>query len=351
MITIMDLFEQTVQKGASDLHLINGYYPTIRLRNTLFPLKTTEVLTKESIAKLISSVLSKDQMEELETNKEIDISYEWNEYRFRVNCYYERSSISACLRVIPSKIKPLEELQLPEVLHELAKLNDGLVLLTGPTGEGKSTTLAAILNEINLNQEKHIITIEDPIEFIYPRAKSIVSQRELHHDTHSWSKALRAVLREDPNVVLIGEMRDFDTIQAALTIAETGHLVFSTLHTSTTPEAINRIIDVFPPNQQSQIRHQLASSLRTIISQRLIPNVDDSARVPALEILMNISSVSTLIREGKTYMIDNVIETGEEQNMILFEKYLAKLYRQNIISRETALSIAQRPGEIKKFIA
>lgn len=347
---MIDLFQQTVEKGGSDLHLISGYYPTIRVRDTLFPLKTTEVLTKESVETLIQSILSTEQKEELESNKDIDISYEWNSYRFRVNCYIQQGIMSSCLRVIPAIIKPLEDLALPSALHKLSQLHDGLVLLTGPTGEGKSTTLAAILNEINLNQEKHIITIEDPIEFIYPKGKSIVSQRELHHDTHSWTKALRSVLREDPNVVLIGEMRDFDTIQAALTIAETGHLVFSTLHTSTTPEAINRIIDVFPPNQQNQIRHQLASVLRTVVSQRLIPNIDNTARVPALEILMNVSAISTLIREGKTYMIDNVIETGEEHDMILFEKYLAKLYRQNMISRETALSVAQRPNEIKKFI-
>lgn len=350
MITIIDLFQQTVDKKASDLHILNGYFPTIRINDTLYPLKTTEILTKETCEKLISSILSKEQKEELEANKEIDVSYAWNNYRFRVNCYYERESMAACLRIIPAVIKTIEELQLPPILHKLAQFNDGLVLLTGPTGEGKSTTLASILNEINLNQEKHIITIEDPIEFIYPRAKSIVSQRELHHDTHSWTKALKSVLREDPNVVLIGEMRDFDTIQAALTIAETGHLVFSTLHTSTTPEAINRIIDVFPPNQQNQIRHQLASSLRTVISQRLVPNIDNTGRVAALEILMNTSAVSTLIREGKTYMIDNVIETGEEQDMILFEKYLAKLYRQNMISRDTAINLAQRPNEIKKFI-
>ena len=347
---MLELFPQTVEKGASDLHILNGYFPTVRINSTLFPLTTTEILTKESCEKLIFSLLSKEQKEELESNKEIDISYEWQNYRFRVNCYYERGVVSSCLRVIPSVIKTIEELQLPALLHSLANLNDGLVLLTGPTGEGKSTTLAAILNEINLTQGKHIITIEDPIEFIYPRAKSIISQRELHHDTHSWTKALRGVLREDPNVVLIGEMRDFDTIQAALTIAETGHLVFSTLHTSTTPEAINRIIDVFPPNQQNQIRHQLASSLRTIISQRLVPNIDNTGRVAALEILMNVSAVSSLIREGKTFMIDNVIETGEEHNMILFEKYLARLYNQNLISRETALSNAQRPNEIKKFI-
>jgi len=224
------------------------------------------------------------------------------------------------------------------------------VLLTGPTGEGKSTTIAAIIDEINNNSPRHIITIEDPIEFVYTPNQSIISQRELHSDTHSWSKALRSVLREDPDVVLIGEMRDHDTIQAALTIAETGHLVFSTLHTSSTPEAINRIVDVFPGAQQNQIRSQLASVLRSVIYQRLIPNIQKTGRVPALEILFNSSAVKSLIREAKAFMLDSILETGEEQEMILFEKYLSRLYKQNMISRESAFGYATRSKEIEKFI-
>lgn len=350
MISIFDLFQQTLERKASDLHLVAGYFPTIRVHSQLYALKTTEILDKNSIENLIFSLLTKEQQEELITNKEIDLGYEWQNFRFRINCYYQKGSLAACLRIIPTNIQSIEALSLPTIFHDFTKYNNGLVLVTGPTGEGKSTTLAAILNEINITEEKHIITIEDPIEFVYPLGKSLVSQRELHHDTHSWTKSLRSVLREDPDVVLIGEMRDFDTIQAALTIAETGHLVFSTLHTSTTAEAINRIVDVFPPGQQNQIRHQLASVLRAVVSQKLVPTIDGQSRTPALEILLNTSAVSTLIREGKTFMMDNIIETGEEQGMILYEKYLAQLVQKGVISRETAFAYAERPNEIKKFV-
>ena len=347
---ITELFAMTIEKKGSDLHIVAGYSPAVRVHNKLIQIKSMEAIPPEKAKSMLLSILTDSQKDELTTNKEIDFAYEWKEYRFRVNYYYSRGSFSASFRVIPTKIKTIEELNLPLSLHNYAKFNDGLVLLTGPTGEGKTTTIAAIINEINLTQEKHIITIEDPVEFIYPAGKSIISQRELHTDTHSWSKALRSVLREDPDIVLIGEMRDFDTIQAALTIAETGHLVFSTLHTSSTPEAINRIVDVFPGEQQKQIRTQLASVLRAVVTQRLVPNIDETSRVPAVEILLNIPSVSSLIREGKAFMIDNVLETGGEQEIVLFEKYLAHLYKQNLISRETAFSYAQRPNEIKKFI-
>src|SRR3989338_6730857 len=262
----------------------------------------------------------------------------------------ERSVVAEAFRVIVGQIPSIEQLNLPAAMHQFAKMNEGLVLLTGPTGEGKSTTIASILNEINLNLEKHIVTIEDPVEYIYQSAKSIISQRELHGDTHSWVKALRSVLREDPDVVLIGEMRDFDTIQAALTIAETGHLVFSTLHTSSTPEAINRIIDVFPAHQQNQIRSQLSSVLKAVVAQRLLPNLDQTGRLPAGEVLMNNPSVAATIRESKNFMIDNILETGEDQGMLLFEKYLSRLYKQNLITRETAFDYALRPSEIRKFI-
>jgi twitching motility protein PilT len=347
---LAELFKLTTEKGSSDLHIMPGYYPTIRVNERLVPLKATEVLTKESAKTLLYSILNKEQIDEFETNKEVDFSYEWQHFRFRINYYHSRGGLSGAFRVIPEKIPTLEDLNLPSTLHKFAEMSEGLILLTGPTGEGKSTTIASILNEINVNQDKHIITIEDPIEYIYPKAKSIISQRELHGDTHSWTKALRSVLREDPDIVLIGEMRDFDTIQAALTIAETGHLVFSTLHTSTTPEAINRIVDVFPAAQQNQIRNQLASTLRAIISQRLVPHINGNSRIPVLEILMNIQAVSALIREAKVFMLDNVLETGEEQDMILFEKYLARLYKQNLITRETAQGYTLRGTSLDKFI-
>jgi twitching motility protein PilT len=344
------LLKDTVERKASDLHIIAGYYPTLRIENKLVPLKTIDVITAQSAQDLLFSLLSKEQKELMITNKELDFGFTFGEHRFRVNYYYEKGSLAASFRIIPTNIKSIEELNLPAKIHEFSQFRDGLILVTGPTGEGKSTTLASLINEINMNDSRHIITIEDPIEYVYPIGKSIISQRELLNDTHSWSKALKAILREDPDVVLIGEMRDFDTIQAALTIAETGHLVFSTLHTSTTPEAINRIIDIFPPNQQPQIRHQLSSVLKAVVTQRLLPTLDRIGRVPAVEILLNMPSVATMIREGKTYMLDNVIETNEEQGMILFEKYLLKLYKQDLISKDTALAYAERVNEVKKFI-
>lgn len=347
---LTELFKAAAEKRASDIHIITGYYPTIRVNDKLIQLKTTQILTPEEAKLMLYKILTPEQKDEFETNKEIDFSHEWGEFRFRVNYYHTRGAFGAAFRIIPEKIPTIEELSLPTSLHKFAQLKEGLILLTGPTGEGKSTTIASILNEVNLSQEKHIITIEDPIEYIYPKAKSIISQRELHGDTHSWVKALRSVLREDPDVVLIGEMRDFDTIQAAMTIAETGHLVFSTLHTGSTPDAINRIVDVFPANQQNQIRHQLASVLKGVVSQRLIPHINGTSRIPALEILLNTPAVSSLIREGKVYMIDNVLETAEDQEMILFEKYLAMLYKQNSISREVAQGFALRENEVKKFV-
>ncbi|OGK13005.1 hypothetical protein A3A93_04050 [Candidatus Roizmanbacteria bacterium RIFCSPLOWO2_01_FULL_38_12] len=347
---LTQLLKLTTEKKASDLHIIAGYNPSIRVNDKLIQLKTHEQVTKDTAKTLLYKILNETQKEELETNKEIDFSYEMEKFRFRVNYYHSRGAVAAAFRVIVGQIPSIEQLNLPAAMHQFAKMNEGLVLLTGPTGEGKSTTIASILNEINLNLEKHIVTIEDPVEYIFQNAKSIISQRELHGDTHSWIKALRSVLREDPDVVLIGEMRDFDTIQAALTIAETGHLVFSTLHTGSTPEAINRIVDVFPASQQNQIRNQLASVLKAIISQRLVPNIDGTARIPALELLINIPAVSALIRESKNFMIDNILETGEDQGMLLFEKYLSRLYKQNLITRETAFDYALRQSEIRKFI-
>lgn len=350
MIDIDILLENVVTRNASDLHILVGHYPTVRVDTKLYALKNVEVLTAESAEKLLMGIVPSDKKEEFLANKELDFGYNIKEFRFRVNYYYQRGTIAASFRIISPIIRTLEELGLPAQFHELTKYESGLILVTGPTGEGKSTTLAAMINEINMNETKHIITIEDPVEYIYPQGKSIVSQRELHQDTYSWTRALGGVLREDPDVVAIGEMRDFDTIQAALTIAETGHLVYSTLHTSTAPEAINRIIDIFPPNQQPQIRYQLASVLKAVVCQRLLPTASGDARVPAVEILINMRSVAALIRENKIFMLDNVIETGEDYNMLLFEKHLMRLYKQNLISKETAFAFAQRPGELMKFI-
>lgn len=347
---IKTLLTTAIERQASDLHIITGYYPTIRINNILYPLKIMEIVTKAESEKMLMSIVTDEQKENLLANKEIDFGFEFDGHRFRVNIYNTKNQLAAAFRYIPSIIKTIEDLRLPPIFHEFSRWNQGLILVTGPTGEGKSTTLASIINEINNTYAKHIITIEDPIEFTYPAGKSIVSQRELHLDTISWTIALRSVLREDPDVVLLGEMRDYDTIQAALTIAETGHLVFSTLHTSSTPEAINRIIDVFPSHQQNQIRNQLASVLKAVVTQRLIPDVQNTSRIPAVEILLNIPAVASTIREGKIFMLDNILETEEAREMVLFEKYLVKLYKRGLISKETALASAIRDNEIKKFL-
>ncbi|MBI4004912.1 PilT/PilU family type 4a pilus ATPase [Candidatus Roizmanbacteria bacterium] len=351
MINIIDLLKITIDRNASDLHIIPNYYPSVRINNDLFSIQISEVVTKESSETTLLGILKDEQKENLLANKEIDFGYEAHGARFRVNMYYARGAIAAAFRLIPTKIRTLAELNLPPVIQEFTEYRQGLVLFVGPTGEGKSTSLASIINEINLKTAKHIITIEDPIEFTYPAAKSIVSQRELQQDTHSWTIALRSVLREDPDVCLIGEMRDYDTVQAALTIAETGHLVFSTLHTTTAAETINRIIDVFPSHQQNQIRAQLSSTLRAVVSQRLVPDITGKMRYPANEIMINIPSVAAVIREGKIFMLDNIIMTNEAEKMMLFEKALAKLHSEGKISRDTAFSYALRPNDLKKFVA
>lgn len=347
---IGSLFDFVIQRKGSDLHLIPGFFPTIRLNGELFQARANEILTDEVVRKMIFEILTEEQKANLLANKEIDFGYDYKGQRFRANIYFARNKLAAAFRLIGEVIKSIEELNLPSFFHSFTGYNQGLVLVTGPTGQGKSTTLASIINEINLNKAKHIITVEDPIEYVYPAAKSLVSQRELHQDSLSWNIALRSALREDPDVVLLGEMRDYETIQSALTIAETGHLVFSTLHTSSTPEAVNRIIDVFPAHQQNQVRAQLSSVLQAVISQRLVPSVDKSMLLPAVEILLNIPSVASVIRESRIHLLDNIIETNEEQGLILFEKYLASLYQKGLISKETTLGYAIRPSEVKKFM-
>ena len=347
---IFQLFDYTIERKASDLHLIADYLPTIRINNDLYPIRTLEILKNDDIKNLLLSIMSEEQKENLLANKELDFGYQYKSSRFRINVYYSRNSIAAAFRLIGNKIRNIQELNLVESLNEFTRHHQGLILVTGPTGEAKSTTLAAIINEINLNYAKHIITIEDPIEYVYPTGRSIVSQRELHQDTHSWNVALKSVLREDPDVVLIGEMRDYETIQLALTIAETGHLVFSTLHTASAPETINRIIDVFPSSQQNQVRMQLSSVLKAIISQRLVPNIDNSMRLPALEMLLNIPSVASVIRDSRTHLLDNILETSESQGLYLFEKYLSVMFSKGLITKDTAYNYALRQNEIRRFI-
>lgn len=347
---IQQLLQLGIERGASDIHLIVGYPPSIRVDGELFQIKILPIITKEVMEQMIFSIISSELKENLLANKEIDFAYEYNNTRFRVNIYYAKGALNGVFRLISSKIRTIEDLALPASFYKFVDMNEGLILVTGPTGEGKSTTLAAILNEINLKHSKNIITVEDPVEYVYPKGSSIVSQREMHNDTHSWNIALRSMLREDPDVVLIGEMRDFETIQLALTIAETGHLVFSTLHTSSAPETINRIIDSFPPHQQNQIRTQLSSVLKVVVTQRLLPRLDQKGRVAALEILYNIPAVAAIIREGKPFLLDNVLETSQSEGLVLFEKYLVALFQQGKISKETAYAFAIRPRELEKFL-
>lgn len=344
-------FDFCIERNASDLHIIPGFYPAIRINNQIYQLKTAEIISEETAKNLIFSLLNDQQKEILLANKQLDFAYEYNNFRFRANAYFTKNKLAAAFRLLNNKIKTIEELNLPSSFHQFTHYNQGLVIITGPNGEGKSTTLAALINEINLNQNQHIITIEDPIEYVYPPAKSIISQRELYQDTYSWTTALKAALREDPDIVLIGEMRDYDSIQLAITIAETGHLVFSTLHTGSAGEAVNRIIDVFPSHQQDQIRHQLSSVLKAVVAQKLLPTIDNQSRIPALEILLNNNAVANIIREARYHMIDNVIQTSEDEGMILFERYLISLLQKNLITKETAINYAFRKKEIAKLIS
>lgn len=345
------LLQTTIDRRASDLHLVCGSYPTIRVDGSLYQLNTLPVLTPQVSDTQLASILSAELKENLAANKEVDFGYDFAGNRFRVNIYHAKNALAASFRLIPSQIKTVEQLGLPKSLESLCDYNQGLVLVTGPTGEGKSTTLSSIINRINMNQARHILTVEDPIEFLYPPGKSLISQRELHQDTHSWTVALKSALREDPDVVLVGEIRDYETAALVLTIAETGHLVFSTLHTNSTTETVSRLINMFPSDEQNQIRAQLSSSLKAVVAQRLMPRADAPGRVAAIELLYNLPSVSAIIREGKYYMIDNVLQTSDAEGLIYFERYLAHLYKSGLISRETAAQYALRPKDLEKYLA
>lgn len=350
MLTIQEMMAQVIQQSASDLHLVVGTPPVLRVHGKLFAIEGQPALTQQDTESLLMNVLEPEQQGVFLGNKEVDFSYQYGEYgRFRVNAYYQKGGISLAFRLIPNKIRSIEELGLPPVLHDLTKLKQGLVLVTGPTGHGKSTTLASMIDEINRTRAENILTIEDPIEFVYEPVRSIISQRELHTDTYSWDAALRSALREDPDVVLVGEMRDHETIASTITIAETGHLVFATLHTNSASQTVDRMIDVFPAAQQAQIRSQLAMSLQAIVSQRLLPS-QTGGRVVALEVLVANSAVRNLIREGKTFQIDTVMETGLDAGMITMDMSLASLVNQGAISVETAREYSMRPGNLDKAI-
>ncbi len=349
-MSLKDLLRIAIQEGASDLHIVAGYKPYIRKNSLLIEIQDYPVLSKEDTFHLLVDILTPRQKQELHDNYEIDFSFEAEDFRFRVNYYFTRGALAGAFRLIPKQIKTLRDLNLPESLEKLIHHSQGLIIVTGRTGQGKSTTLASLVNSINMKYRKHIITIEDPIEYVYPKGRSIITQREVYSDTLSWKRALRAALREDPDVVLIGEMRDYETISLALTVAETGHLVFSTLHTSSAPETINRIIDVFPAQQQNQVRTQLAENLRAVITQVLLPTADLKSRIPAVEIMYNTPAVANTIREGKIHFLDNIIETSEDKGFILLEKYLVKLYSAGKITREVAINNAVRPDVIKNYL-
>ncbi|KKP48044.1 MAG: Twitching motility protein [Candidatus Woesebacteria bacterium GW2011_GWA1_33_30] len=350
MIDVNNLLQQTIELNASDLHLIVGSPPTIRIEGELKVLANSGILTPENILEGLKQTLTGEQFERLNVNKEIDFSLSFSEKaRFRVNAYTQKGSLAVAFRSIPLIIPEIENLGLPKIVHNFTNLRQGLVLVTGPTGHGKSTTLAAILNEINKTRSCHIVTIEDPIEFLFKPIRSIISQREMRSDTHSWQVALRSVLREDPDVVLIGEMRDFETIASAITIAETGHLVFATLHTNSAAQTVDRIVDVFPEEQQSQVRLQLSSVLEAVFSQRLVSAIP-KGRVVAHEIMLGTTAIKTAIREGKTHQIDSIIQTSLEVGMFTLEHSLASLVKTNKISLEIAQSWSVRPEELNRLI-
>lgn len=343
------LLDLVISKNASDLHLTAGYPAMIRIDGELIPVGT-EILTEENTADLVNGLLNESKKELLDINREVDLAYSHQEKgRFRINAFYQKQTISAALRLIPDKIKSIEELKLPTTYYKLTKLGQGLVLVTGPTGHGKTTTLAAMLQEVNQNRPAHIITIEDPIEYILPKSKAMVDQREMHDDTHSWEIALKSAMRQDPDVILVGEMRDYETIAAAITLAETGHLVFATLHTNNAAQTVDRIIDVFPEHQQAQIRAQLSNILEAVIAQRLIP-LQGGGRRAVSEIMLSTNAVRNLIREGKTHQLDNVIMTGRDIGMISLEASLVKLVREGLVTVERAQEYAARPEEVVRLL-
>lgn len=338
MQSLAELLELTVKEGASDLHLTVGISPIIKVNGKLVRLEH-EILRPEDTEAYAREILQ-DAYEKYDAIGEYDTSYSIHgKGRFRVNIYKQRNSTALAIRVISLDMPTLDSLGYPDTLKDICNLKRGLVLVTGPTGSGKSTTLAALINEINSNRESHIITIEDPIEFLHKHNKSIVNQREIGKDTLSYERALKAALREDPDVILIGEMRDLETISTAITAAETGHLVFSTLHTIGAAKTIDRIADVFPPHQQEQIKIQLASVLQTIISQQLVETVDED-RTAALEIMVATPAIKNLIREGKTHQIESSIQTGSKYGMRTMDMELANLYREGVITQETAMNSA-----------
>ncbi|RJQ13824.1 PilT/PilU family type 4a pilus ATPase [Candidatus Parcubacteria bacterium] len=347
---IEEYLHETVQLNASDLHITVGKPPNVRVDGALVSLPNKAVVTPAKASELVESLLTEEQLAIFKKEKELDFAYNFRDKaRFRVNVYIQKSYSAAALRVIPSKIKTVEELNLPEALHEFARPSQGLVLVVGPSGHGKSTTLAGLIDEINHTRAVHIVTIEDPIEYVFTQDRAVVDQREVGKDTYSFARALRSVFRQDPDVIMVGEMRDLETIATALTAAETGHLVFGTLHTNNAAQTIDRIIDSFPASQQNQIRTQLAGTLLGVVSQRLVPAIK-GGRYPAIELMVANAAVRNLIRENKVHQIDLVIETHREEGMIALNTSLANLIKKRIVTLENAEIYSPNPASLRKLV-
>ena len=350
-IEYSEILLEVVARHASDLHLTAGVPPTLRQRGKLIALDGYPVLTPEDTREFIYSILTTEQRRRLENDLQLDFAYVVpGRARFRVNAYFQRGAVAAAFRLIPSEITPIDDLGLPAIVHELARRPRGIVLVTGPTGSGKSTSLAAMIDEINQTRDEHIVTIEDPIEFVHAHKRCVINQRELGNDATSFASALKAALRQDPDVILVGEMRDLETISTALTAAETGHLVFGTLHTQDAPQTIDRIIDVFPPEQQAQIRVQLSVTLQGVITQQLIPTADGAGRCVACEVLVPTAAVRNLIREGKIHQIPSIIQTGSAQGMQSMDSALAALVRAGRITQDVAEGRSSTPDELRRLL-
>ena len=350
ILGVDELLRIMIDREASDLHIKAGSPPGLRIHGELLPLEDSAPLTPDDTDRLINSMLADHQKSKFAEDKELDFAYSYSDlYRFRVNVFLQRQAMTAVLRAIPIHIQTIDDLELPQVLKQLAVKPRGLILVTGPTGSGKSTTLAAMVEHINTNRRCHIITMEDPIEFVHRDNLSYINQREIGDDTQGFDAALDHVLRQDPDVVLVGEMRDYKTIETAITAAETGHLVLSTLHTNSASETIDRIIDVFPPYQQSQIRTQLSVTLEAVICQALLPTRDEQGRVAAFEIMLSTPAVGNLIRDGKTYQLTNIIQTNAQVGMQTRDQSLCSLYERGLVKFETALAYATNAEELKRL--
>jgi len=348
---LKELLQTAVKRGASDVHIAVGHPPILRINRELVALDKELPIDPEDCQEIVIALAGKESWEDLLKKREIDFGYNLGTgTRFRVNAYFEMGNVSIALRLVPQKIRTIEQLGLPSALHKITESSQGLVLITGASSQGKSTTLAALIDEINHKRNQHIITIEDPIEYVFEDDKCLINQREVQKDTLSFAKALRSTLREDPDVIMVGEMRDLETISTALTAAETGHLVLATLHTNSASQTIHRIIDVFSPYQQSQIRSQLSSSLLGVISQRLLMATKNDI-IPACEIMFNNSAIANLIRENKIHEIPTIIETSSNEGMVTFDKYLSELVKQKRITKETALNYSLNPQDLKHRLA